>query len=153
MKDEKPSYNRIPSNKELVNDFTTGNVTGRLIKFATPLFLGNMLQVVYNMVDMIIVGNVIGKAGLSAVSIGGDLNNLLTFLAMGFTNAGTIIISQYIGAGQRKNVGRFIGTFTVSMTCFAAIMTVIAALLHGNILSWMNTPPEAWQEAKNYCLT
>ena len=145
--------NRTDSRKELVNDFTTGNVTGRLIKFATPLFLGNMLQVVYNMVDMIIVGNVIGKAGLSAVSIGGDLNNLLTFLAMGFTNAGTIIISQYIGAGQRKNVGRFIGTFTVSMTVFAVIMTAIAAVMHESILSWMNTPPEAWQEAKNYCLT
>jgi putative MATE family efflux protein len=112
-----------------------------------------MLQVVYNMVDMMIVGNVIGKAGLSAVSIGGDLNNLLTFLAMGFTNAGTIIISQYIGAGQRRNVGRFIGTFAISMTSFALIMTVIAALLHENILNWMNTPPEAWSEAKNYCLT
>ena len=86
----------INDNKTLINDFTEGNVTGRLIKFATPLFLGNMLQVVYNMVDMMIVGNVIGKAGLSAVSIGGDLNNFLTFIAMGFTNAGTIIISQYI---------------------------------------------------------
>jgi putative MATE family efflux protein len=102
---------------------------------------------------MMIVGNVIGKAGLSAVSIGGDLNSLLTFLAMGFTNAGTIIISQYIGAGQRRNVGRFIGTFAISMTSFALIMTFIAALLHENILNWMNTPPEAWSEAKNYCLT
>ena len=141
------------NNKELINDFTTGNVTGRLIKFASPLFLGNMLQVVYNMVDMMIVGNVIGKAGLSAVSIGGDLNNLLTFIAMGFTNAGTIIISQYIGAGQRRNVGRFIGTFTLSLTFFALVMTVISALLHENILTWMNTPPEAYGEAKAYCLT
>ena len=141
------------NNKELINDFTTGNVTGRLIKFASPLFLGNMLQVVYNMVDMMIVGNVIGKAGLSAVSIGGDLNNLLTFIAMGFTNAGTIIISQYIGAGQRRNVGRFIGTFTLSLTFFALVMTVISALLHENILAWMHTPPEAYSEAKNYCLT
>ena len=141
------------NNKELINDFTTGNVTGRLIKFASPLFLGNMLQVVYNMVDMMIVGNVIGKAGLSAVSIGGDLNNLLTFIAMGFTNAGTIIISQYIGAGQRRNVGRFIGTFTLSLTFFALVMTVISALLHENILTWMNTPPEAYGEAKSYCLT
>ena len=141
------------NNKELINDFTTGNVTGRLIKFASPLFLGNMLQVVYNMVDMMIVGNVIGKAGLSAVSIGGDLNNLLTFIAMGFTNAGTIIISQYIGAGQRRNVGRFIGTFTLSLTFFALVMTVISALLHENILTWMHTPPEAYSEAKNYCLT
>ena len=153
MKGNRQSDNRIPQTKELVNDFTSGNVTGRLIKFATPLFLGNMLQVVYNMVDMMIVGNVIGKAGLSAVSIGGDLNNLLTFLAMGFTNAGTIIISQYIGAGQRRNVGRFIGTFTISMTAFAAVMTVIAALLHGSILRWMNTPGEAYSEAKAYCLT
>ena len=141
------------NNKELVNDFTSGNVTGRLIRFASPLFLGNMLQVVYNMVDMMIVGNVIGKAGLSAVSIGGDLNNLLTFIAMGFTNAGTIIISQYIGAGQRRNVGRFIGTFALSLLSFAAIMTVIAALLHVKILQWMNTPQEAYSEAKVYCLT
>ncbi|MBR6472663.1 MAG: MATE family efflux transporter, partial [Firmicutes bacterium] len=147
------SDNPTPTKKELVNDFTSGNVTGRLIKFATPLFLGNMLQVVYNMVDMMIVGNVIGKAGLSAVSIGGDLNNLLTFLAMGFTNAGTIIISQYIGAGQRRNVGRFIGTFTVSMTAFAVVMTVISVFMHENILRWMNTPPEAYNEAKMYCLT
>lgn len=140
-------------NKTLVNDFTEGNVTGRLIKFATPLFLGNMLQVVYNMVDMMIVGNVIGKAGLSAVSIGGDLNNLLTFIAMGFTNAGTIIISQYIGAKQSRNVGRFIGTFTLTLTVFAAVMTVVSAALHENILRWMNTPEEAYSEAKAYCLT
>ena len=153
MKENETVKTQSSGPNELVNDFTKGNVTGRLIKFATPLFLGNMLQVVYNMVDMMIVGNVIGKAGLSAVSIGGDLNNLLTFLAMGFTNAGTIIISQYIGAGQRRNVGRFIGTFAISMTSFALIMTVIAALLHENILNWMNTPPEAWSEAKNYCLT
>ncbi len=140
-------------NKTLINDFTEGNVTGRLIKFATPLFLGNMLQVVYNMVDMMIVGNVIGKAGLSAVSIGGDLNNFLTFIAMGFTNAGTIIISQYIGAGQKRNVGRFIGTFTLALGAAAVIMTVISAALHENILRWMNTPEEAYTEAKAYCLT
>ncbi len=155
-KKRKDSLARIDSpknNKELVNDFTSGNVTGRLIKFATPLFLGNMLQVVYNMVDMMIVGKVIGKAGLSAVAIGGDLNNLLTFIAMGFTNAGTIIISQYIGAGQRKNVARFIGTFTVTLLTAAAVMTVVSALLHENILRWMNTPSEAYTEAKAYCLT
>lgn len=105
------------------------------------------------MVDMMIVGNVIGKAGLSAVSIGGDLNNLLTFIAMGFTNAGTIIISQYIGAKQSRNVGRFIGTFTLTLTVFAAVMTVISAALHENILKWMNTPEAAYSEAKAYCLT
>lgn len=141
------------NNKTLVNDFTSGSITDRLLKFATPLFLGNVLQVIYNMVDMIIVGNVLGKAGLSAVSIGGDLNNFLTLLAMGFTNAGTIIISQYIGAGQRKNVGRFIGTFSLSLGIGAIAMTLISALLHENILRWMHTPPEAYEGARIYCLT
>ncbi len=53
----------------LIKDFTKGNITKQLIKFATPLFLSSLLQIVYNMVDMVIVGNVVGKAGLSAVSV------------------------------------------------------------------------------------
>lgn len=77
-----------------------------------------MLQIVYNMVDMIVVGHKLGKVGLSAVSVGGDVANFLTFLAMGFSNAGQVIISQFIGAGNRKKIGRFIGTmFHFLMTC------------------------------------
>ena len=50
-----------------IKDFTQGNISKQLIVFAWPLFLSNLLQVVYNMVDMIVVGNVLGKSGLSAV--------------------------------------------------------------------------------------
>ena len=71
-----------------IRDFTQGNISKQLVIFAWPLFLSNLLQVVYNMVDMIVVGNVLGKVGISAVSIGGDISNLLTFAAMGFANAG-----------------------------------------------------------------
>ena len=67
-----------------IRDFTEGNVTGQLLSFAAPLFLSNLLQIVYNMVDMIIVGQKLGKVGLSAVSIGGDVSHFLTFLAMAF---------------------------------------------------------------------
>ena len=55
----------------MIRDLTTGPVASRLLRFAFPLFLSNALQAVYNLVDMIVVGNYIGKAGLSAVSIGG----------------------------------------------------------------------------------
>ena len=48
-------------------DFTEGNVAKQLLIFSTPLFLSNLLQIVYNMVDMIIVGQVMGKVGLSWV--------------------------------------------------------------------------------------
>ena len=67
-----------------IRDFTSGNITRQLITFAWPLFLSNLLQVVYNMVDMIIVGQVLGKVGTSAVAVGGDVSNFLTFVAMAF---------------------------------------------------------------------
>ena len=92
----------------LIADFTEGNVSKQLLIFATPLFLSSLMQIIYNMVDMIIVGRVYGETGLSAVSVGGDITNFMTFLAMGFANAGQIIISQYIGAGQKEKTGRFV---------------------------------------------
>ena len=60
------------------------------------------------MVDMIIVGHVMGKVGLSGVSVGGDLVSFLTFIAMGFANAGQVIISQYLGAKKRENGNKLI---------------------------------------------
>ena len=90
--------------ESLVTDFTSGSVSRQLIVFSAPLLLSNLLQVVYNMVDMAVVGQAVGKLGLSAVSVGGDVSQFLTFLAIGFSGAGQVIISQYIGAGRQKEV-------------------------------------------------
>ena len=93
-----------------IKDFTQGNISKQLVTFAWPLFLSNLMQVVYNMVDMIVVGKVLGKAGLSAVAVGGDVSHFLTFVSMGFANAGQVIIARYIGAKQRDKIGAFVGT-------------------------------------------
>ncbi|MDE5596927.1 MAG: MATE family efflux transporter, partial [Lachnospiraceae bacterium] len=61
--------------KTQIKDFTQGNVTKQLIVFAWPLFLSNLLQVVYNMADMMVVGIVLGKAGIYAVAVGGEDSN------------------------------------------------------------------------------
>lgn len=139
--------------KEIINDLTVGSVPKQLLTFAAPLFLSGLLQTVYNMVDMIVVGKVIGSSGLSAVSIGGDLLMLLTFVAMGFSNAGQVIISQYVGAGQRDKIGKMIGTlFTILMSC-AAVMTIVFLAIHPYLLNWINTPTEAWNMARDYIVT
>ncbi len=139
--------------KSLINDFTTGPVLPTLVTFAVPLFLSNLLQAIYNVVDMIVVGQVVGETGLSALSIGGDISSLLTFLSMGFSTAAQIIIAQYIGAGLRDKLSRFIGTmFTFLMIC-AVGMSVLCLLLRKQILVWMNTPPEAWDQALAYSTT
>ena len=122
----------------------------QLVSFATPLFLSSLLQIVYNMVDMIIVGQKLGKVGLSAVSIGGDVTTFLTFIAMGFSGAGQVIISQYLGSGQKDKISRFIGTmFNFLMGCAVSI-SIVCMVLRAPILNVMNTPPEAYSEALNY---
>ena len=86
------------ANATMVTDLTGGSVTKLLLKFAFPLFVSNALQAAYNIVDMIIVGQFIGGAGMSAVSIGGDILHLLTFVAMGFSSAGQVLVAQAVGA-------------------------------------------------------
>ncbi|MBQ4576880.1 MAG: MATE family efflux transporter [Firmicutes bacterium] len=133
-----------------IKDFTQGNISTQLVIFAWPLFLSNLLQVVYNMVDMIVVGNVLGKVGISAVSIGGDISNLLTFAAMGFANAGQVLIARYIGARQRDRIGRFVGTMTSFLMVCAVLISVAALLFQDTLLRLMNTPPESYTGAASY---
>ncbi|MBQ3593022.1 MAG: polysaccharide biosynthesis C-terminal domain-containing protein, partial [Clostridia bacterium] len=133
-----------------ITDFTQGSVSKHLFKFAMPLFLSSLLQVVYNMVDMIVVGQAMGKVGLSAVSVGGDVSNFLTFLAMGFCNAGQVIISQYIGAGKKDKIGRFISTMFSSLTVCAVILGTVCLIYREPILHLMNTPAAAFDEALAY---
>lgn len=136
--------------KTQIKDFTKGSITKQLIVFVWPLFLSNLLQVVYNMVDMIVVGNVLGKEGISAVSVGGDVTHLLTFIAMGFSNAGQVLIARYIGAGERKKIGRFVGTMCGFLFSCAVVLSVLGIVFQDTMLTLMNTPDEAKSGAVRY---
>lgn len=134
----------------LARDLTVGSVPRQLIVFAAPLLASGLLQTVYNMVDAAVVGQVVGSNGLAAVSIGGDVLHTLTFVAMGFSNAGQVVISQFIGAGQKDKVKRVIGTlFTFLLICSVVIMGA-CLVFQSQILSLLNTPAEAWDYAMDY---
>ena len=133
-----------------IRDFTEGNITRQLVSFAWPLFLSNLLQVVYNMADMIIVGQVLGKTGTSAVAIGGDVSMLLTFIAMGFSGAGQVLVARYIGGGQRGRLSRFVGTMFGFLISCAAVISVLALSFQGTILRLMNTPEASYAGAESY---
>ncbi len=137
-------------------DFTEGRVAKQMLLFASPLFLSNLLQAVYNIVDMIVVSRAEGKAGLSAISVGGDILNLLTFLAMGFSSAGQVIIAQHVGAGRKDRVGRIIGNLTVFLFGFGLVLGSTCFILRDRILDLMNTPGDARSMAFSYvtvCIT
>ena len=139
-------------NKTLITDFTSGNIPKQLITFATPLFLSSLLQILYSMVDMIVVGHALGKTGISAVSVGGDIANFLTFIAMGFSNAGSVIISKYIGANKRGLIGRFILNMFMLLFGIAVVFGAGCLIFIDGLLALMNTPVEAEGQAFGYAV-
>ena len=136
--------------KKYTADFTSGRVFSQLLIFATPLFLSNLLQIIYNIADMIIVGQSMGKVGLSAVSIGGDITHFLTFIAMGFSNAGQVLISQYLGARKQNKLSRFVATTFSFLFVSSIIISILCFYLRVPFLHLMNTPKEAFSQALAY---
>ena len=143
----------MTSTKSMVRDMTQGSVIPLLIRFTFPLFVSNALQAVYNLVDMIVVGNYIGKAGMSAVSIGGDILHLLTFVAMGFSSAGQVIIAQAIGARQEDTVKKTIGTMFTFLITFSVCIGAVCYGLRHSILDWLNTPAASRSYTMDYMVT
>ena len=139
--------------RTMITDLTQGSVTQLLFRFAMPLFVANALQALYNLVDMVVVGQVIGGAGMSAVSIGGDILHLLTFLAMGFSSAGQVLISQYVGAGRTDDMRRLIGTMFTLLLSIALTISVICFILRAPILNILNTPQESYAYTMDYMVT
>lgn len=139
--------------KTMITDLTTGNVTKLLLRFAFPLFLSNALQAIYNIVDMIVVGQCMGGAGMSAVSIGGDILHLLSFIAMGFSSAGQVLISQDVGAKNFDRVRRTIGTMFTFLLIASILMSVVCFSIRYPLLSWLNTPAESFDYTMDYTVT
>ncbi len=137
----------------MVKDMTEGKVVPLLLRFTLPLFVSNALQAVYNVVDMVVVGNCIGKTGMSAVSIGGDLLHLLTFVAMGFCSAGQVIIARAVGEKRPEDIRKTIGTMFTFLLSASAVIALVCFLLRGAILSVLNTPAAAYDYAMDYLVT
>ena len=138
--------------KNVIVDYTEGNIVSQLIVFAIPFILANVLQQLYNVVDSIVVGQVCGSAGLSAVSVGGQTVQLVTSICMGFSNGGQILISQHIGAKDHEGVGKVAGTMFSFIALLALILSIVCILWRRTFLGWLNTPPEAFEQAAGYML-
>ena len=137
----------------MVTDMTTGNVTKLLLSFAFPLFVSNALQAVYNIVDMIVVGQYIGGAGMSAVSIGGDILHLLTFVAMGFSSAGQVLIARDVGSQKMEQVKKTIGTMFTFLLSISLVISFGCFFIRHNMLHWLNTPAESYEFTLDYTVT
>ena len=147
---------KVKKQKSMINDFTEGSVSKHLIKFAWPFVVSNFLQTVYNLVDMVVVGQYVGSAGLSAVSMGGEVLILFMFLCLGFVSSGQVMISQFVGRKDYESVSKVIGMIFTTVVVMAILITAISLPLAHPILKLLNVPDEAMGGAMDYtrvCLT
>ena len=131
--------------KSLTTEFTEGNIPVQLTRFMLPFMASNALQILYSVVDMIIVGQYVGSAGLTAVSQGSIYINFVAMLALGFFSAGQIIAAQLLGAGRKDKLPEFEGSFLCISTIIAVLLTVVAGLLQDPVLTMLKLPGESMQ--------
>ena len=136
--------------KAITKDFTKGNISRQLLLFSLPFMASNALQVLYSTIDMIIVGEYVGTAGLSAVSQSSLVVNLATMLCLGFSNAGQVLISQALGAGKKREMNDIMGTLFVFVSVLSLICSALILLFRVPILHLMNVPDESYDMAMDY---
>jgi putative MATE family efflux protein len=131
-------------------DLLTGSVPKQLIKFSMPFLAANVLQSVYAVVDMIIVGQFVGAAGLSGVSVGSQIAALFTSTGTGLAMGGQMMLAQYKGAGDEKAQKESIGTMLTFMLVLGLVLSIPCIALARPLLSVLNTPAESYQDAYWY---
>ena len=93
-------------NTAIIRDYTRGPLFGNLLAFSVPFMISNMLMVVYAIVDMIVVGKVVGHGGLVGVSNASEIITMLSLACTGLSAGGQIYISQLLGSGKRDQLNR-----------------------------------------------
>lgn len=131
-------------------NLTEGNVAKQLIRFALPFMLSNLIQTIYNVADMLIVGNFTGSVGISGVNIGGQVTFIITNIVVGLSVGGTVVIAQFLGSGDRKAMNESIKTLITFLLFTAVVITVAMMLLSDMILMLIQTPEESYGQARDY---
>jgi len=129
-------------------DLTTGKESTQIFKFAMPMLLGNVFQQLYNIVDSIIVGNYLGKEALGAVGASFPIIFVLISFIVGLAMGSTVIISQYFGAKQYKNIQKSVDTIMISLMVASVLVTIIGLALSGFIFELLKLPAEIIPQAK-----
>lgn len=119
---------------------TEGNILKILIRFALPLFLGNLFQQLYNTVDSLVVGHFCGDNALAAVSSSGSLCFLIVGFFQGVFIGASVIISRRYGARDQEGVDRAVHTTVVFSLAAGVLLTILGVCFTPTILRWMGTP-------------
>lgn len=131
-------------------NLTTGSVFKNIAVFSLPYFLSYLLQTLYGMADLYIIGQFEGVAATTAVSIGSQVMHMLTVMIVGLAMGATVSIGQAVGGKDQKRAARGIGNTVTLFMAVSVVLMVILVLLVKPITAVMSTPADAVSGTADY---
>lgn len=140
----------IQREKEIImdKDFINGNTRRSFFKMALPMTAAMFLNLAYNIVDSIWIGNLLGQQAMAALTVAMPVILLLTAVAMGAANGLTILLAQKIGA--KEQTGPLVSTSFFLSAVIAVVITLLLELNLPAILVLLKTPTEIMKMAEDY---
>lgn len=129
---------------------TEGAPWRHILKFAVPVFLGQMFQQLYNVVDSLVVGNFLDANALAAVSSSSSLIFLMIGLFIGLFTGASVVIARYFGAGDNGRLERAVHTTVAFGAAAGVVMSLIGVTLSPVLLRWMGTPANVLPKSTLY---
>ncbi|MGI6069783.1 MAG: MATE family efflux transporter [Blautia sp.] len=133
------------------NQIVEGVIWKQLLLFFFPIVLGTFFQQIYNTADAIVVGRFVGKEALA--SVGGSSNqiiNLVVGFFIGLSSGATVVISQFYGARDKKNLNFALHTSIAFSIIGSLFITIIGMIFSPVFLRWMNTPQNLMADSALY---
>ena len=130
----------------------TKHILKKLIAFSVPLILSGLLQQLFNWVDALIVGNILGETALAGVGATSSLYNLFVTAIVGFTSGLSVLFAQQFGEEKHYENKKLLENYSVILTLVFVAISVLGIVFTSPILNLMNTPKQLLDYAKDYLL-
>ncbi|NCC44753.1 MAG: MATE family efflux transporter [Clostridia bacterium] len=140
-------------NRKITVDFLKGNIIRSLLIFAIPLFISNLFQQLYNTVDVMIVGNILGDTSLAAIGAGTPIYDLMIGFALGMGTGLSIVTARSFGTGDMELLKKSTACALCIGAAISIVITVIAQLGVYPLMALLNTPENIIDEANSYIST
>ncbi len=136
--------------KETNQDFTTGSIPIKMVRFMLPILAALVLQAMYSAVDLMIVGHFGTTAGISGIATGSNVMNLFTFFTANIAVGVTVLLGRYLGEHREDRIGKLIGGAVVFFAVLSLLFSVIMFVFARPIAGIMQAPEEAVELTVQY---
>lgn len=131
-------------------DMTQGSILLRVLMFALPICIGNVLQQLYGTVDTLVIGNFCGSVSLAAVGTSSQPVEILLCIFLGLGTGVSILVSQFTGSGDREGLMEIMATAISFLYLCALPLTVLGQFVGPMVLKFMQVPEDTWELANSY---